>query len=69
MKLDKILKKRGIELYDDQGELRNPVSIIEDMYLKLKSIEFTMLMKDIEEEEKYSNIFDEARGGEKYNGN
>ena len=69
MKLERILKKRGIELYDDQGELRNSVNIIEDMYLKLKSIEFTMLMKDIEEEEKYSNIFDEARGGEKYNGN
>lgn len=68
MTLNKIFKERGIELYDDQGELRNPINIIEDMYLKLNSLGFTLLMRDIEEEEKYSNIFDKARGG-KYNGN
>lgn len=68
MELNKIFKKRGIELYDNQGEFRNPIDIIEDMYLKLNSLEFTILMRDIEEEEKYSNIFDKARGG-KYNGN
>ena len=68
MGLNEIFKKRGIELYDDQGELRNPIDIIEDMYLKLNSLQFTMLMRDIEEEEKYSNIFDKARGRE-YNGN
>ena len=68
MTLNKIFKERGIELYDDKGELRNPINIIEDMYLKLNSLGFTLLMRDIEEEEKYSNIFDKARGG-KYNGN
>ena len=68
MGLNEIFKKRGIELYDDQGELRNPIDIIEDMYLKLNSFQFTMLMREIEEEEKYSNIFDKARGRE-YNGN
>lgn len=61
--LNEIFKRRGIELYDDQGELRNPINIIEDMYLKLNSLEFTLLMREIEEEDKYSNIFDKARGG------
>lgn len=68
MGLNEIFKKRGIELYNDQGELRNPIDIIEDMYLRLNSLEFTMLMKDIEDEDKYTNIFDKARGG-KYNEN
>lgn len=68
MKLSEIFRKKGIELYNDVGELRNPIDIIEDMYLKLNGYELIMIMKDIEYEEGYANIFDNERGGE-YNGN
>lgn len=68
MTLSEIFRKRGIRLYNDAGELRNPIDIIEDMYLKLNGYQLVMIMRDIEDEEKYANIFDNERGRE-YNGN
>lgn len=62
MSLETIAKKYGITLRDKDGNLRNVVDVLEDMYLKLNLDEFLRLMYEISEEEKYSNIFDEARG-------
>jgi hypothetical protein len=61
MILEDIFKQYGIMLRDDEGNLRNLIDVIEDMYLKLSPSEFSRIMREITEEEKYSNIFDAAR--------
>lgn len=68
MKLVEIFEKRGIKLFNGNGEVRNAIDIIEDMYLKLSTVDFVFMMREIEDDEKEVNVFDEARGG-KYNGN
>lgn len=68
MKLEDIFKKYGIELRDNDGVLRNPVDIIEDMYLRLLPVDILRIFNEIMEEEKFRNVFDESRnrpyGGE-----
>lgn len=63
MKLEDIFRKYGIELKDSDGVLRNPVDIIEDMYLRLLPVDILRIFNEIMEEEKFSNVFDESRNG------
>ena len=63
MKLEDIFRKYGIELRDNDGVLRNPVDIIEDMYLRLLPVDILRIFNEIMEEEKFSNVFDESRNG------
>lgn len=60
--LEKIFKKHGIKLKDVNGNIRNVVDVLEDMYLKLSPAEFSKIMFEIMEEEKYANVFDDLRG-------
>ena len=62
MTLEQIFYKYGIKLRNSEGDLRNLVDVLEDMYLKLSSYEFTKIMFEVTEEEKFENIFDLARG-------
>lgn len=62
MTLEQIFYKYGIKLRNSKGDLRNLVDVLEDMYLKLSSYEFTQIMFEVTEEEKFENIFDLARG-------
>jgi len=62
MTLEKIFIEYGIELRNSEGDLRNLIDVLEDMYLKLSSFEFTKIMYEISEEEKFNNLFDSARG-------
>lgn len=57
MSLQDIFKKHGISIYNEDGTIRNAVQIIEDMYLKLNTIELKSIFFEIEEEEKYSDLF------------
>ena len=52
MKLEDIFRKYGIELKDNDGVLRNPVDIIEDMYLRLLPVDILRIFNEIMEEEK-----------------
>lgn len=61
MKLEDIFRKYGIELLDSDGVLRNPVDIIEDMYLRLLPVDILRIFNEIMEEEKFRNVFDESR--------
>lgn len=61
MTLEQIFQKRGIALFDSNGELRNVIDVLEDMYLKLSAKEFIHILIEIEEEERLANIFDNAR--------
>lgn len=67
MTLQEIFSKKGITIFSSNGELRNVVDVLEDMYLKLDVREYISLMTEIQEEEKYVNIFDNARS-RKYRG-
>jgi len=60
--LEKIFKKYGIILRNSVGTYRMMVDVIEDMYLKLGNSELKMLFFEISEDEKYANVFDDARG-------
>lgn len=62
MTLEQIFYKYRIRLRNSDGSLRDLVDVLEDMYLKLSSYEFTQIMYEIAEEEKFDNIFDLARG-------
>jgi hypothetical protein len=68
MNLKERFEKYKINIFNEQHELRNVVDVLEDLYLKISPAEFSRIMYEISEEEKYSNIFDKARG-RKYNEN
>jgi hypothetical protein len=67
MTLEQITRKYGIELRNSDGDLRNVVDVLEDMFLKLSTAEYIKLMFEISEEEKNYDLFDDARG-RKYRG-
>jgi hypothetical protein len=60
--LNNIFKGHGISLLDSNGELRNVVDVIEDLYIKLNTEEIIKIMEEIRAAELQSNIFDELRG-------
>lgn len=61
MILEEVFANYGITLRNEDGSLRNLIDVLEDMYLKLTPFEFHKLTYELSEEEKYSNIFDQAR--------
>jgi 5-carboxymethyl-2-hydroxymuconate isomerase len=61
MTLETITRKYGIEIRSCDGDLRNVVDVLEDMFLKLSTAEYLKLMFEIAEEEKHYNLFDDAR--------
>ncbi len=62
MNLREIYAQYGIELRDKNGELRNTIDVLEDMFLKLSVQEFLAINVEIAEEEKYADLFDNERG-------
>ncbi|MFW6001964.1 MAG: hypothetical protein ACOCQD_01345 [archaeon] len=60
--LEDIYAKYGINLRDSNGNLRNVVDVLEDMYLKLNYEEFIKLQYEISEEELRNDVFDDSRG-------
>lgn len=62
MNLREIYAQYGIELRNKNGELRNTIDVLEDMFLKLNIQEFLEIHLEIAEEEKYANLFDNERG-------
>jgi hypothetical protein len=67
MTLEEITKKYNIDLRDSDGDLRNVIDVLEDMFLRLSTAEYLRLMFEIAEEEKHYNLFDDARA-RKYRG-
>jgi hypothetical protein len=61
MILEEVFAAHGIQLRNSDGSLRNLIDVLEDMYLKLGPRDFNKLTFELSEEEKYSNIFDQAR--------
>jgi hypothetical protein len=61
MTLEEIARKYNIELRDSDGDLRNVIDVLEDMFLRLSTAEYLRLMFEISEEEKHYNLFDDAR--------
>lgn len=62
MNLREIYAQYGIELRDKNGELRNTIDVLEDMFLKLSVQEFLAIGLEITEEEKYADLFNNERG-------
>ena len=60
--LERIFKKYGIELKNNDGTYRMMVDVLEDMYLRLSTRELNMMFYEMSEDEKYANVFDDARG-------
>jgi hypothetical protein len=61
MTLENIFKKYKINLFQNE-QLRDPIDILEDLYLKLNTDEYVSLMKEISSTESLEgHIFDEAR--------
>lgn len=59
--LSDIFKEHGIELYKD-GQIRNLIDILEDLYLRVNGHEYDRIMQKISEIEKLQgHIFDQAR--------
>lgn len=61
MSLNEIFNKYKISLIDREGELRNVIDVLEDIYLKMTPVEVATLTFEIGEEELHKNLFDEAR--------
>lgn len=61
MILEEVFASHGISLRNSDGTLRNLIDVLEDMYLKLSPAEFGRLTFELSEEEKYSDIFNQAR--------
>ena len=60
--LEGILLKYGIRLKDSYDFYRDPVDIIEDMYIRLDPKTIVKLFHEIGEEERFgNNVFEEAR--------
>ena len=60
--LEGIFNKKGILLKNNDGNYREVIDILEDMYLRLSPSQLTSLFYEIgEEEEMGNNIFQGAR--------
>jgi hypothetical protein len=60
--LSDIFGTYNIKIVDDTGSPRNVVDVLEDLYLKINSQEYSRIMKKISETEATEgHIFDEAR--------
>ena len=59
--LEQVYLEHGINIRDDRGFLRNPIDLLEDMYLKLTDEEFREINDEIMFQEKMHFIFDDER--------
>lgn len=58
--LEQLLKDFGIYLKDEKG-LRNPVDIIEDLYIRISPADWKEIIHAIAEQERIHNIFQNQR--------
>jgi hypothetical protein len=58
--LEELLGDFGIYLKDN-GELRNPIDIIEDLYMRIAPIDWKEIVHAIAAQERIHNIFENAR--------
>lgn len=58
--LQELLKDFGIYLKDEKG-LRNPVDIIEDLYIRISPADWKEIVQAIAEQERIHNIFENQR--------
>jgi len=65
--LNDITSRYGIKIKHSNGELRNVIDVLEDMYIRLGRSEMIRMFYEMSEEEKHADIFNDARG-RKYNG-
>lgn len=59
--LEQLLKDFGIYLKDEKG-LRNPVDIIEDLYIRISPADWKEIVQAIAAQERIHNIFENQRG-------
>lgn len=59
--LEQLLKDFGIYLKDEKG-LRNPVDIIEDLYIRISPADWKEIIHAIAAQERIHNIFENQRG-------
>ena len=58
--LEQLLKDFGIYLKDEKG-LRNPVDIIEDLYIRISPADWKEIIHAIAAQERIHNIFENQR--------
>lgn len=58
--LEVLLKEFGIYL-KDKGELRDPVDIIEDLYIRISPADWKQIVQAIAAQERLHNIFQNQR--------
>jgi hypothetical protein len=58
--LEELLKDFGIHLKDN-GQLRNPIDIIEDLYMRIAPVDWKEIVHAIAAQERIHNIFENAR--------
>lgn len=63
MTLQELFKSEQIRITDENGNLRNLIDVLEDLYLCLSPSEYGRLMERIAEEELLSDVFNIARKG------
>lgn len=59
--LEELLKQFGIYL-KDEGQLRDPIDIIEDLYIRISPADWKEIVQAIAAQERIHNIFQEQRG-------
>ena len=59
--LEELLKEFGIYL-KDEGQLRDPIDIIEDLYIRISPADWKEIVQAIAAQERIHNIFQEQRG-------
>ena len=59
--LEQLLKDFGIYLKDEKG-LRDPVDIIEDLYIRISPADWKEIIHAIAAQERIHNIFENQRG-------
>lgn len=58
--LEELLGDFGIHLKDN-GQLRNPIDIIEDLYMRIVPVDWKEIVHAIAAQERIHNIFENAR--------
>jgi hypothetical protein len=59
--LEQVLKQFGIYLKDEKG-LRDPIDIIEDLYIRISPADWKEIVHAIAAQERIHNIFENQRG-------
>ena len=59
--LEQLLKEFGIYLKDEKG-LRDPIDVVEDLYIRISPADWKEIVQAIAAQERIHNIFQEQRG-------